>query len=129
MPEERESYTRHIELGKDGEHSGYITVGMLPNGKPGELFIKVAKMGTMERGLLDGIGVLSSLCLQYGVPPEVLIEKMAGTCFEPDFWMNGRHYCSVLDYIFRSFEDVCKKHTAVAQPHGIQELVAVSATA
>jgi ribonucleoside-diphosphate reductase alpha chain len=31
-----------------GGHEGYITVGLYPNGKPGEMFISMAKEGSVS---------------------------------------------------------------------------------
>src|SRR3954454_15217678 len=40
LQEERASITHKFKV---GDHEGYITVGLYPNGKPGELFITMAK--------------------------------------------------------------------------------------
>ena len=62
---------------------GYLIVGLYENGKPGELFIKMAKEGSTLGGLADTIGILTSLCLQHGVPVETLASKLCDTKFEP----------------------------------------------
>ena len=36
-----------------GGHEGYITVGLYPDGEPGELFITMAKEGSTVSGLMD----------------------------------------------------------------------------
>ena len=37
-------------------HEGYITVGLFPDGRPGELFITMAKEGSTIGGLMDAFG-------------------------------------------------------------------------
>jgi len=101
LPDTRQSITHKFIL--DG-HEGYVTVGLYPDGRPGELFIKMAKQGSTVSGLVDTIGVLTSLALQYGVPPEALAHKFAYMRFEPSGWTSHpdiRHAHSVVDYIFR----------------------------
>jgi len=38
-----------------GGHEGYITVGMYPDKRAGELFIKMAKEGSTLSGVMDGL--------------------------------------------------------------------------
>ena len=70
------------------QHEGYITVGLFDDNRPGELFLRMAKEGSTMGGLMDTIGILTSLALQYGVPVETLARKfefknvMAGTRLE-----------------------------------------------
>src|SRR5207244_5238868 len=58
-------------------HEGYLTVGLFEDGQPGELFITMAKEGSTIGGLMDGIGTLTSMALQYGVTMEALARKFA----------------------------------------------------
>src|SRR5262249_54220518 len=64
-------------------HEGYIHVGFYEDGTPGEIFVKMAKEGSTISGLMDTIGVLTSMALQYGVPLEVLVSKFSHARFEP----------------------------------------------
>ena len=64
-------------------HEGYLTVGLFDDGQPGELFITMAKEGSTIGGLMDSIGTLTSMALQYGVPLEALVRKFAHQRFEP----------------------------------------------
>ncbi|MBV9074692.1 MAG: vitamin B12-dependent ribonucleotide reductase, partial [Acidobacteria bacterium] len=50
LPEERASLTHKFNI---AGHEGYITVGLYPNGQPGEIFIKMAKEGSTVSGLMD----------------------------------------------------------------------------
>ena len=65
LPAERASVTHKFGL---GGHEGYITVGLYPNGSPGEIFIRMAKEGSTVSGLMDSFATAVSLALQHGVP-------------------------------------------------------------
>ena len=85
-------------------HEGYLTVGLFEDGQPGELFITMAKEGSTIGGLMDGIGTLTSLALQYGVPLEALVRKFAHVRFEPSGFTRNpeiRNAASITDYVFR----------------------------
>jgi ribonucleoside-diphosphate reductase alpha chain len=101
LPETRSSLTHKFSI--EG-HEGYLTVGLYEDGRPGEVFIKMAKQGSTVRGLMDAIGVLTSLALQYGVPVETLAEKFEFARFEPAGWTKNPdigYARSVVDYVFR----------------------------
>jgi len=85
-------------------HEGYIHVGLYEDGKPGEIFIKIAKEGSTVSGLMDTIGILTSMALQYGVPLEVLVDKFSHVRFEPSGFTKNPDIPfakSLIDYIFR----------------------------
>ena len=85
-------------------HEGYIHVGMYEDGSPGEIFIKIAKEGSTISGLMDTIGILTSMALQYGVPLEVLVSKFSHVRFEPNGFTKNPEIPiakSLIDYIFR----------------------------
>jgi ribonucleoside-diphosphate reductase alpha chain len=85
-------------------HEGYLTVGLFENSRPGELFITMAKEGSTIGGLMDGIGTLTSMALQYGVPLEALVRKFAHVRFEPSGFTKNpdiRNAASITDYVFR----------------------------
>jgi ribonucleoside-diphosphate reductase alpha chain len=101
LPATRHSLTHKFSV---GGHEGYITVGLFEDGKPGELFITMAKEGSTIGGLMDTIGTLTSLSLQYGVPVEAMVNKFAHMRFEPSGWTGNPEIPnakSVPDYIFR----------------------------
>ena len=101
LPEERASLTHKFSI---AGHEGYITVGLYPNGQPGELFIRMAKEGSTVSGLMDSFATATSLSLQHGVPLKVLCEKFAHTRFEPSGWTGNEQIGfakSIMDYIFR----------------------------
>ena len=85
-------------------HEGYIHVGFFEDGTPGEIFIKMAKEGSTISGLMDTVGVLTSMALQYGVPLEVLVSKFSHVRFEPSGFTKNPDIPmakSLIDYIFR----------------------------
>ncbi len=85
-------------------HEGYIHVGFYEDGTPGEIFIKMAKEGSTISGLMDTIGILTSMALQYGVPLEVLVNKFSHVRFEPSGFTKNPDIPmakSLIDYIFR----------------------------
>ena len=85
-------------------HEGYLTVGLFDDHAPGELFITMAKEGSTIGGLMDSIGTLTSMALQYGVPLEALVKKFAHQRFEPSGFTKNpeiRNAASITDYVFR----------------------------
>jgi ribonucleoside-diphosphate reductase alpha chain len=101
LQEERASITHKFKV---GDHEGYLTVGLYPNGDPGELFVKMAKEGSTVSGLMDSFALAVSLALQYGVPLKTFCEKFAHTRFEPSGWSGNPeigYAKSIMDYIFR----------------------------
>jgi ribonucleoside-diphosphate reductase alpha chain len=101
LQEERASVTHKFSI---AGHEGYITVGLYPNGQPGEIFIKMAKEGSTVSGLMDAFATSISLALQHGVPLKVLCEKFAHLRFEPSGWTGNEqigYAKSLMDYIFR----------------------------
>ena len=101
LPDERRSTTHRFSV---AGHKGYITVGMYPNGEPGEVFIVMAKEGSTVSGLVSSFAQVVSVALQYGVPLEVLCEKFVHTRFEPSGFTGNAEIplaTSIMDYIFQ----------------------------
>jgi ribonucleoside-diphosphate reductase alpha chain len=101
MPDTRMSLTHRFEI---AGHEGYITVGLYEDGQPGELFITMSKEGSTIGGLMDTVGTLTSMALQYGVPLEGLVKKFAYQRFEPSGFTKNpdiRNATSITDYVFR----------------------------
>jgi ribonucleoside-diphosphate reductase alpha chain len=101
LPETRTAITHKFDV---AGHEGYLTVGLFDDGQPGELFITMAKEGSTIGGLMDCVGTLTSLALQYGVPLEALMRKFAHQRFEPSGFTKNpeiRNASSIIDYVFR----------------------------
>jgi len=83
---------------------GYVTVGEYEDGRPGEVFIKVAKQGSTLAGIMDAFSISISLGLQHGVPLATYVKKYANMKFEPSGMTDDaelRIATSLVDYIFR----------------------------
>jgi ribonucleoside-diphosphate reductase alpha chain len=101
LPAERTALTHKFDI---AGHEGYITVGMYPDGQPGEIFLKMAKEGSTVSGLMDTLATTISVSLQYGVPLRDLVNKFAHVRFEPSGFTGNQEIPiakSIVDYIFR----------------------------
>jgi len=101
LPDTRMALNHKFEI---AGHEGYMTVGLFEDGRPGELFVTMAKEGSTIGGLMDTIGALTSMALQYGVPLESLVKKFAHQRFEPSGYTRNpdvRNASSIIDYVFR----------------------------
>ncbi len=117
LPAERMSLTHKFSI---AGHEGYVTVGLYEDGAPGEIFIKMNKEGSMLSGVMDMWALSMSMNLQYGVPLQVLCEKMAHARFEPMGMTDNKEIPmvkSIMDYLarwmalkFLSKDDACRIH-------------------
>jgi ribonucleoside-diphosphate reductase alpha chain len=101
LPDERKAITHHFQV---GGHDGYVTVGLYPDGRPGEVFFRVTKEGSTVNGLMDSLGISMSMALQHGVPLKDLVRKLAHLRFEPAGATNNpkvRFAKSIPDYVAR----------------------------
>lgn len=83
---------------------GYFTVGEYDDGRPGELFVSIAKQGSTLRGVMDAFATSISYGLQYGVPLTKLVRAFTNTSFAPAGITDDpdvRTASSLIDYIFR----------------------------
>jgi ribonucleoside-diphosphate reductase alpha chain len=126
LPDERRAITHKFDI---GGHEGYITVGLFPDGSPGEVFLVMAKEGSTISGFADAFAQAISFALQYGVPLQVLVDKFSHTRFEPSGMTKNpevRFAKSIVDYIFRwmatkflSTEAQWEAGVNIADPHDI----------
>ena len=101
LPDTRQSVTHKFSI---AGHEGYLCVGLYPDGRPGEIFITMAKEGSTIGGIMDSFGTALSIALQYGVPLDVLVNKFSHTRFEPMGHTSNKDIRiakSVVDYIAR----------------------------
>lgn len=101
LPDERRAINHKFLV---GGHKGFIMVGLYDDGTPGEMFITMAKEGSVISGLMDAFATSVSIGLQYGVPIQVLVNKFVHMRFEPSGFTNNpniRIAKSIVDYIFR----------------------------
>jgi ribonucleoside-diphosphate reductase alpha chain len=101
LKDTRQSVTHKFSI---SGHEGYLCVGLYPDGRPGEVFITMAKEGSTIGGIMDSFGTALSIALQYGVPLEVLVNKFSHTRFDPMGPTTNKDIRvakSVVDYIAR----------------------------
>src|SRR5207249_5750380 len=101
LPDERRAITHKFSI---AGHDGYVTVGMYEDGQPGEIFLVMAKEGSVVSGLMDCFATAVSMALQYCVPLQVLVDKFSHVRFEPSGFTNNPEIPiakSIVDYIFR----------------------------
>jgi ribonucleoside-diphosphate reductase alpha chain len=101
LPDERRAITHKFDI---AGHEGYITVGLYEDGKPGEIFLVMAKEGSTISGFADAFAQAISYALQYGVPMQVLVDKFSHVRFEPSGVTRNpqvRIAKSIVDYVFR----------------------------
>jgi ribonucleoside-diphosphate reductase alpha chain len=80
LPETRSSITHKFCV---GNHEGYLTIGMHPDGSPGEIFIKMSKEGSTMSGMCQAFCRAFSIALQYGLSLEDAVIRFKGMRFEP----------------------------------------------
>jgi ribonucleoside-diphosphate reductase alpha chain len=127
LQDERSAITHHFSI---AGHEGYLTVGLYPNGQPGEIFVRMAKAGSTIAGMMECFGTVVSVSLQHGVPLKVLCDKLSHSRFEPSGWTGNEeigYAKSIMDYLFRWMEPrflsgkqlpLFTQPTAVVDRHG-----------
>jgi ribonucleoside-diphosphate reductase alpha chain len=120
LPNERKALTHKFSI---AGHDGYITAGMYDDGSPGEIFMVMAKEGSVVSGLVDAFATSVSMALQYGVPIQVLCDKFTHTRFEPSGFTGNPEIPiakSIMDYVFRwldlRFGDASQAKAASSEP-------------
>jgi len=101
LPRSRASRTFEFRV---ADCKGFVTVGEYPDGRPGELFIRVSKQGSTLAGIMDALAISVSHGLQYGVPLKAFVHAFVGMRFEPAGITDDpevRIANSLIDYLFR----------------------------
>lgn len=104
LPETRASVSHTFKIEAVSCH---VIVGLFEDGTPGELFLRIGKVGAREHGFAEAWAVSISLMLQLGVPLTKLVEKFAYMKFEPQGRVLNtelRYAHSVVDYVMRWME-------------------------
>jgi ribonucleoside-diphosphate reductase alpha chain len=104
LPDERPGITHKATV---GGQDAYFHVGLYDDGKPGEVFIDIAKAGSTLHGVMDMASMLLSVGLQHGVPLEVFVDKLKDLKFEPDGITRNRKIpfaSSIPDYLGKWME-------------------------
>jgi hypothetical protein len=83
----------------------YVTINTYPDGRPGEMFIKIDNHESgLALGALDAAAIAVSMALQNGVPFESLMAKWVGLKFKPAGQTGNPEFplaASALDYAAR----------------------------
>jgi len=101
LPKSRHSLTTSFAV---AGAEGYMTTSSYPDGKLGEIFLKMSKQGSTLAGIMDAFSIAVSIGLQYGVPLEQYVQKFTNMRFEPSGMTDDediRIAQSIMDYIFR----------------------------
>lgn len=104
LPDTRSSITHKFNI---NGHEGYLTIGLHSDGRPGEIFIKMAKEGSTMSGMCQAFCRAFSLALQYGLPLEDACSRFRGMRFEPMGHTSNPDVpeCqSIVDYVARFLE-------------------------
>lgn len=105
LPTTRSSVThRAVIHAEDGRVKFFVTVGLYPDGRPGEVFLTFDQIGSTIDGFSDCWAVAVSFSLQSGVPLSKLVSKFAHQEFEPKGRTDNPDIpftSSVVDYVVR----------------------------
>ncbi len=80
LPSTRNSLTHKFTVDR---HEGYLTIGLYPDGTPGEIFLKVAKEGSALSGFCQAFCRAFSLAMQHGLSIDDAVARFKGMRFEP----------------------------------------------
>ncbi|MDZ4743538.1 MAG: ribonucleoside-diphosphate reductase, adenosylcobalamin-dependent [Verrucomicrobiota bacterium] len=72
-----------IKFSLAGAHKGYISVGVYPDGRCGEIFGRIGQQGTYANGVLDAFCKAISIQLQYGIALDDVLHDFRYMTFEP----------------------------------------------
>ena len=104
LPTTRESLTHKFSVARN---EGYLTIGLYPDGRPGEIFIKMAKEGSTMSGMCQAFCRAFSIALQYGLSIEDAVVRFKGMRFEPMGPTSNPEVpeaSSIVDYVARYLE-------------------------
>lgn len=115
LPADREGITHRFSVGTGNDAvTVYVQTGQYSDGALGEVFLKADKQGSLVSGLVESLSVVVSLALQYGVPLEVIVDKLKSTRFSPAGRVSyggetPKNCTSIVDYLVRWLEQRYKK--------------------
>jgi ribonucleoside-diphosphate reductase alpha chain len=104
LPVTRESLTHKFSI---GNHEGYLTIGLYPDGRAGEIFIKMSKEGSTISGMCQAFCRAFSLSLQHGLTVDDAVVRFKGMRFEPMGMTSNPDIPeaqSIVDYVARYLE-------------------------
>lgn len=101
LPRNRQARTFEFKV---ADSKGFVTVGEYDDGKPGEMFLRIAKQGSTLAGIMDAFAISVSHGLQYGVPLKSYVKAFINMSFAPAGMTDDveiQTASSLVDYIFR----------------------------
>jgi ribonucleoside-diphosphate reductase alpha chain len=104
LPRSRVSHTTSFQI---GGAEGSLTAGTHDDGQLGEIFLRLGKQGSTLAGLAEAFSIVTSLALQYGVPLDLVVDRLRGLRFEPAGVTDDSDVpkaASVIDYVARRLE-------------------------
>lgn len=129
LPDTRDAVTFKTTI--DGKRKVYLTIGFYPDGRMGEVFLKMDKQGKTSRGALDCFAIAVSWLLQEGVDPKKIIEKFMYQRFEPEgfttdfIFENGQkkrlQVHSPIDWAMKKMEEVYEQKKDSYRPRSPEE--------
>jgi len=100
----RRSLTHKFSI---GPFEGYLTIGLYDDGRPGEIFIKIAKEGSTISGMCQAFCRAFSLAIQHGLSVPDAVVRFKGMRFEPMGPTSNPDIPeadSIIDYVVRFIE-------------------------
>lgn len=106
LPQTRASITHKFKI--EGVRC-YINAGLYENGQPGEIFLSIDKVGSVEHGFAESWAIAISMLLQYDVPLSVIVTKFSHMRFAPAGKTESsaqelKFASSIVDYVVRWLE-------------------------
>lgn len=105
LPDRRRSWTQSVRI--DGQRV-YLCVGEYDDGRPGEIFVDVAKQGTFLRGVMGSLARMVSVALQCGADVTIVVHALRGIEYPPKGRVEGSttvdECLSVTDWIASELE-------------------------
>ncbi len=90
LDDERQSITHHFVITSfEGDRDYYVTCGLYPDGRLGEIFIRAGKEGSFSSAVLDALATIISIGLQYGLALETFCAKLRHIRCEPSGLVQG----------------------------------------
>ncbi len=117
LPVTRESLTHKFSINR---HEGYLTIGLYPDGRPGEIFLKMSKEGSTMNGMCQAFCRAFSLAIQHGLSVRDAVGRFKGMRFEPLGATSNPDIPeaqSVIDYVAR-FLELHFSDALLAREHG-----------
>ncbi len=110
LPDRRRSWTQEVII---GGQDICLTVGEYDDGRPGEIWIEVAKEGTFTRGIMSILSRSISISLQCGADLDAICHSLRGIDYPPDGPVMPVNGCtskvtecySVTDWVASELED------------------------